>query len=53
MTKRNLFEELSQGFQDLEDERKGKLTLKQHKAALLETPDITSREQIACSAQRN
>jgi len=45
---RNLFDEISEGFDALKDEREGKLTLKKHPVDLDEmtVPDITSEEII-------
>ncbi|WP_250658629.1 helix-turn-helix domain-containing protein [Alkalimarinus coralli] len=45
--KRNLFEELSEGFQSLKDDREGKTTLKQHLVMATETPEVTSEELIS------
>ena len=44
--KRNLFEELSDGFQALKDERQGKVTLKQHPVKLLLAPQVTTDELV-------
>ena len=44
--KRNLFEELSEGFQALKDERQGKVTLKQHHVEMPAAPEITSAELV-------
>lgn len=46
--KRNLFDELSEGFDALKSEREGKLTLKQHSIDLDEaqTPIISSADLI-------
>jgi putative transcriptional regulator len=40
--KRNLFEELNEGFNALKDERQGKVTLKQHRLEKVSTPTVTS-----------
>ena len=42
--KRNLFEELNEGFQALKEQREGKVTLKEHPVELATTPEITSHE---------
>jgi putative transcriptional regulator len=42
--KRNLFKELSEGFQALKDERQGKVTLKQHPMEITHSPQVTSDE---------
>lgn len=47
MKKRNLFDELAQGFDDLEAEREGKITLKTTKVKPLPEPKITPEEIIA------
>jgi len=44
--KRNLFEELSEGFDALKNERQGKVTLKQHVAEKISVPTITSFELL-------
>lgn len=46
--KRNLFDELSEGFDALKSEREGKLTLKQHTIDLdeVQTPIISSADLI-------
>ncbi len=46
MTKRNLFAEISEGFDALADERVGKQTLRTHKVELLTAPDVTAEELI-------
>jgi len=45
--KRNLFNELMQGLDDLAAERKGKLTLRQHVVAFNPAPDVTADELLA------
>lgn len=42
--KRNLFDELSEGFQSLRDEREGKITLKKHTAEKIAAPELQSGE---------
>jgi putative transcriptional regulator len=44
--KRNLFEELSEGFEALKNERRGKVTLKQHIAEKISVPTVTSFELL-------
>ncbi len=44
--KRNLFEELSEGFEALKNERQGKVTLKQHTAEKITVPIVTSFELL-------
>lgn len=43
MTKRNLFAEISEGFDALADERAGKKTLRTHEVDLLPVPEVTLR----------
>lgn len=45
--KRNLFNELMQGMDDLEAQREGKITLRQHVVELAPAPDITADEVLA------
>lgn len=42
--KRKLFEELSEGFEALKDEREGKVTLKQHPVKMVSAAHVTSGE---------
>lgn len=44
--KRNLFDELKEGFESLNKERQGKLTLREHSVEIPERPHITSKELI-------
>ena len=44
--RRNLFEELSEGFDALKNERHGKVTLKQHAAEKISVPTVTSFELL-------
>lgn len=44
--KRNLFDELSEGFEALKNERQGKVTLRQHTAEKISTPLVTSIELL-------
>lgn len=44
--KRNLFEELSEGFDALKNEHQGKVTLKQHSAEKISVPTISSFELL-------
>ena|SRR5690606_4501612 len=47
MTKRNLFAELAEGFEALENSRTGKVTLREHRVEALPVPEITAAELIA------
>jgi putative transcriptional regulator len=47
MKKRNLFAELVEGFDALEDERGGKRTLRTHEVELKPVPEISANEVIA------
>lgn len=51
--KRNLFDELNEGFQALKDERKGKLTLKQHSVEIMDTPQVTCNELVSLREKLN
>jgi putative transcriptional regulator len=51
--KRNLFEELSEGFEALKNERQGKVTLKQHTAEKITTPVVTSLELLSLRQKLN
>lgn len=44
--KRNLFNELSEGLQALEKQRKGKLTLRQHAVVVEDAPEVSSNELV-------
>ena len=44
--KRNLFDELNEGFDALKNERQGKITLKKHTVDMPELPAITSDELV-------
>lgn len=44
--KRNLFAELTEGFDALQEERQGKITLKSHVAAMNPAPVVTAEEVI-------
>ena len=44
--KRNLFDELNEGFDALKNERQGKITLKKNTVYLPELPAITSAELV-------
>jgi putative transcriptional regulator len=44
--KRNLFDELNEGFDALKDESQGKITLKKHTVDMPELPAITSAELV-------
>ncbi len=47
MTKRNLFSELSEGFEALANVRKGKVTLREHAVETVPAPDITAEELLS------
>jgi putative transcriptional regulator len=51
--KRNLFDELSEGFQALVSERQGKLTLKQHAAERIVAPVVNSGELLSLRQKLN
>ena len=51
--KRNLFEELSEGFEALKNERQGKVTLKQHTAEKITVPVVTSLELLSLRQKLN
>ena len=53
MKKRNLFEELSQGFSELEQEREGKLTLKQVSVKRLPPVEVSKQEVLALRTRLN
>lgn len=46
MKKRNLFAEISEGFEALADARVGKQTLRTHKVELQPAPDVTAEELV-------
>lgn len=50
MTKRNLFAELTEGFDALAKSREGKVTLRQHTVEVAPVPDITAEELLALRA---
>ncbi len=47
MKKRNLFAEITEGFDALADARAGKRTLRTHKVEMQPAPDITAEELLA------
>ncbi|WP_024537986.1 helix-turn-helix domain-containing protein [Comamonas badia] len=47
MKKRNLFAELTEGFEALSDERQGKQTLRTHEVQVKHAPDIAAAELLA------
>lgn len=53
MTKRNLFAELTEGFDALAEARAGKLTLRTHEVELKASPEITPEELIALRERLN
>ena len=51
MKKRNVFEELTEGFEALEAQRKGKLTLRTVKLARRSAPAISAQDVLAVREQ--
>ncbi|MDD0973388.1 helix-turn-helix domain-containing protein [Pseudomonas fontis] len=51
--KRDIFPELSEGFEALADERQGKLTLRTHKVQLAALQDIDAAELVDIREQLN
>ena len=47
MKKRDLFAELTEGFEALAEARAGKLTLRTHEVEWLPTPEVTADELVA------
>lgn len=47
MKKRNLFAELTEGFEALSGERQGKQTLRTHEVQVKAAPDVTAAELLA------
>jgi putative transcriptional regulator len=47
MTKRNLFAEISEGFEALADARMGKRTLRTHELELQPPPEVSAQELLA------
>ena len=47
MTKRNLFAEITEGFDALAEERAGKRTLRTHAVETLPAPDVSAGELLA------
>jgi len=47
MKKRDLFAEITEGFEALAEERAGKLTLRTHEVEWLPTPEVTADELVA------
>ncbi|TAN71358.1 MAG: transcriptional regulator [Methylobacter sp.] len=45
--KRNLFNELSEGFEALADQRQGKLTLRTHDVEIKPAPELAAAELVA------
>ncbi len=43
--KRNLFKEIGEGFEALQDEHQGKVTLKQHTAEKISAPIVTNQQK--------
>jgi putative transcriptional regulator len=53
MKKRNLFSEIAEGFEALEKERAGKITLRKYKVKALSVPALTSEELVALRMRLN
>lgn len=53
MKKRNLFAEITEGFQALADERAGKITLRQHAVETIPAPSVTPEELIGLRQRHN
>lgn len=53
MAKRNLFEELKQGIQDIQDHQEAKITLKTHPIEPLQALEISPREIISLRKKLN
>ena len=53
MKKRNLFAEISEGFEALKQEREGKITLRKHHIEVKPAPQVTSSELIALREKMN
>lgn len=51
--KRNLFDELSEGFQSLSDEREGKITLKKHTIVKVSAPELKNGELVELRQKLN
>lgn len=51
MTKRNLFAELSEGYEALANARKGKVTLREHAIEAAPAPDVTAAELLTLRTQ--
>jgi putative transcriptional regulator len=53
MTKRNLFAELTEGFEALADERAGKLTLRSHAVEALPAPEVSAADLVVLRQRLN
>ena len=53
MKKRNLFAEISEGFEALKQEREGKITLRKHTIEVKPAPQVTSAELVALREKMN
>ncbi len=53
MKKRNLFAEISEGFEALKQEREGKITLRKHTIEVKPAPQVTSFELVALREKMN
>ena len=50
---RNVFDELTEGFDALKDERERKITLKQHTIETTSAPNVTSEELVSLREKLN
>lgn len=53
MTKRNLFAELTEGFEALSGERAGKVTLRSHAVESLPTPEVSAADLVTLRQHLN
>jgi putative transcriptional regulator len=53
MKKRNLFAELTEGFDALKQEREGKITLRKHPIAVKPAPEVTAADLVALRERMN
>ena len=53
MKKRNLFAEISEGFDALDDARAGKRTLRTHKVEMKPAPEVSAAELVALRERLN
>lgn len=53
MTKRNLFDELAEGFQAMKNAREGKITLRQHAVDIKPVPVVTADKLVSLRQHLN